>query len=825
MSLPKVLAGPIVRRVDADGVAVWIALSEPATKIELTAWRGIGHVSTGPGRVTSGDPPQTTGEGATLPLGIGLHVAVVVAEFSGGSPPSQIFSYDVVVDDVGLLGLGLLADEAPSVAADGRPGRLALGYAPDVLPSFVTPPADLADLRFAQASCRNPKQPGHDAMPWLDDVLARTIADPVQRPQQLFLTGDQVYVDDVAAVHLAMLADLGVELVGDESMPFADLPGGTDGPEFVKVTRASVPPLRRKHPVRTIARFSNAAGHSHLLTRGEFAAMYLSAWSPSVWRPLVGDTELTAKPAPPESDPDARSLTKMASTWPEAKDLAALARDRANLERFRDQLPRVARALANIATYMIADDHEIADDWNLTQSWTARVRLSPLGSSIIRHGLGAFFVFQAWGNDPSFYGQGGRLKPKAGRERKILDLLVADAAALSDRRGEQSVDDLDDAFGLTPTLGANPAPQLRFDFRVESLVHVVVGLDTRTRRAASRGPESPPNLLGTTIDDQIPAGPLSDGRLLLVLCAEPLLKPVAFESLVKPAATAVFDIKSYAAYTGELGDPARPLRGFEKYEVESFGAVELHFEAVLERLSSHPRVVVLSGEIHFAVDMVLDYFPGGEGAATSRIVQLTASAAKNPVSPMEQMVTRSHRWARTALHAESFERLGWRRPAPIQLPAAQSIPPGRRARMLRDVALLPAADWPKGTMIPTGEDPDWTWRLRSLRDERPDPIRLPPPQPPLPTFDPSRPLESAALIAARHAELARSPNEPVRGIVFRANIGVVRFERTEPDGVKVVHDVYSADGPTIETGSVYTRHEIELEAPSPSDRPVLGFVP
>ena len=829
MALPEVLAGPIVRRVDADGAAIWIALSEPADKVEVVAWPGSGRVSAGAKTVEGGDTPLTKddGTGKTRAMGVHLHVAVVIAAFEAGSAPSQIFSYDVVVDGRGLKDLGLLSDEdAGAAAAAHRPPRVALGYEPDELPSFVMPPATLHDLRFAHASCRNAKTAGPDAMPWLDDILRLTRDDPLGRPQQLFLTGDQIYADDVAAMPLAMLSGIGVDLMGGEAMPFATLPGGTDGPEFVSVTRTTVPPLRRRLPVRKIGRFSNTAGSSHMLTRGEFAAMYLAAWSPSIWRELLPNVELTKPPAPPESQPDARSLTPMNSDWPTDKDIEKLDRLRVNIERFRSQVPKVARALANVATYMIADDHEIADDWNLTEAWTARVRLSEFGRSIVRHGLGAFCVFQAWGNDPGFFEFGAGVKPKSGRERKILDLLEADAAEVSDKRGDTTADDLDDAFGLKPVLGDNPKPQIRFDFKVESLAHVVIGLDTRTRRTASRGRESPPNLLGSSIGEQIPEGPLSDGRLLVLLCAEPLLKPVVFETFVKPVATAVFDLVTYASYTGDLGDPERPPRGFEKFEVESFGAVEEHFEAVLKRISTHPLTVVLSGEIHFAVDLTLDYFPGGtDPKPVSRIVQLVSSAAKNPAGTAEQMVIRSHRWARAALRGDPFERLGWNEAAPIQLPAGTSIRPGRRARMLRSPALVPAADWPKGTTIPDDAEPDWTWRLRVLRDNRPDPMTRVPEQPPLPVFDASNPIDSVALIAARHAELARSPNEPVRGIVFSSNIGVTHFEGAARDGLELVHEIFSSDAPDIEFGSPYTRHAVDLAPPSNDQAPILRFVP
>ena len=67
---------------------------------------------------------------------------------------------------------------------------------------------------------------------------------------------------------------------------------------------------------------------------------------------------------------------------------------------FRHGVPRIARVLANVATYMIADDHEVTDDWNLNQKWRNRVYSTKTGKDIIRNGVAAFGVFQGWGNDP-----------------------------------------------------------------------------------------------------------------------------------------------------------------------------------------------------------------------------------------------------------------------------------------------------------------------------------------------------------------------------------------------------------------------------------------
>jgi hypothetical protein len=73
------------------------------------------------------------------------------------------------------------------------------------------------------------------------------------------------------------------------------------------------------------------------------------------------------------------------------------------LEKTRNDLPKVRRLLANIPTYMIFDDHEITDDWNITREWYENVRASKCGKQAIANGLAAYWVFQGWGNNPALY--------------------------------------------------------------------------------------------------------------------------------------------------------------------------------------------------------------------------------------------------------------------------------------------------------------------------------------------------------------------------------------------------------------------------------------
>ena len=75
------------------------------------------------------------------------------------------------------------------------------------------------------------------------------------------------------------------------------------------------------------------------------------------------------------------------------------------MEKTRNDLSMVRRVLANIPTYMIFDDHEITDDWNITREWHENVKGSKCGKQVVANGLAAYWVFQGWGNDPALFSE------------------------------------------------------------------------------------------------------------------------------------------------------------------------------------------------------------------------------------------------------------------------------------------------------------------------------------------------------------------------------------------------------------------------------------
>ena len=85
------------------------------------------------------------------------------------------------------------------------------------------PPASVSDLRLIHASCRKAHGPsGADELPTGDSVIADSFNGPDDRPHQMFLTGDQIYADDVSMALLFMLQDAAEALgFAPEKLPLA----------------------------------------------------------------------------------------------------------------------------------------------------------------------------------------------------------------------------------------------------------------------------------------------------------------------------------------------------------------------------------------------------------------------------------------------------------------------------------------------------------------------------------------------------------------------------------------------------------------------------
>ena len=886
MDLPLLLAGPILRRVEPTLVSVWVALSRFAT-VRLLVWEGRAAATQGNPMVSS------PGIGATpVRVGAELYIAQVTLRIPPESVQSfqadRLYSYDVefdLGDSVETLNtLNMLG----AATVDGV-AHVPLGYEPGLLPSFAPPPSDLENLRLLYGSCRRPSHPDPDAMVWIDDLIFDDAAyqDPRRRPHQLFLGGDQIYADDVQPLHMLLVMRLANQLIGtsgadpNAQSPVEHLrldeilslkPGSTPStaapldsyqlepaattaadPEL-PADRIHFPEARRLSLTRRAAQLTSEDGSSHVMSLGEFAALYLSVWSSACWGPVIPEARLVLDP----NDPNARRAilwdedlpAGLAIEMPAVRFPARIARhfypepgthdepdtrtpeeiqrslrgDLAILKAFRKGLPKVQRALANVPTYMVLDDHDVTDDFFLNPMWRDRVLTTALGQDILRNGLLAYALFQDWGNDPVSY--------DSGPQRELLDevpkLFAEDVLRGPNRAAAERINQL---FGLdlrnTPTADGrfdSVTPPILWHFSVDGPKHRVIAIDNRTRRSYGSRNGPPGNVSIEAQVDQVPAQPLPAGReVLIVIAPLQVIGPPVLDEIVAPLTYRVFDAVQAAKKESELHPDSttglREMLGTNPDAIEAWAFDTITFEALLKRLQPFQRVVLLSGDVHYSSGALMSYWLGN-ATQPARIAQFTSSGFKNVMPGKISRVDRSAGWAQQMVRAKvGTERIGWDRPQEqlVLLPAGTSeldLVPVMRSRLQSVPVMVPSFGWPdqndyeapdfvfdplKASRLNPAFPPDWRWRVTPLVDTRADSER-PAPIQPLPLDNtkieqqlasPATVLQAYQAIAARHQHVLGHLRN-ARMMLFRANFGLVRFERKDGGKLDAIHEVYTA---------------------------------
>lgn len=508
--IPTVLCGPIVRRAEPDRVYIWLATSEPLDQPELTLHNVVTQRR---GSALLGPRLNTQSQTTSIKLGTRLWVHLLRAP--GGAPLPSASGQSAATDDVKLPTNALLAYNI--VEASGRRrdlsalmsiGSVVLTGMP--LPTFILQ-GPQPNTHLLYASCRKLHGAGTDNAPVFERLLQRWGQEPKQRMQTLLLGGDQIYADDVSDIIIKHLGALGAELLGrDEQLP------GVPHPESL--------PLHGRMPlIHREAKMTSGEAENHLLTLGEWISTYLLAWNPDLWPtrlPTVGEAwgELDHRQRPP------------AATW-----VGHYTEQLRLVEDAKQGSSAMRRVLANIATYMVFDDHEITDDWNLNVGWEKAVRASGLGRRILLNGMAAYWMFQGWGNEPTNFDD---------------SFLASVATYMSSGNG---ADDALRAIDSHPDWG----------FTAPTTPRTVV-LDTRTRRGQTRGyditggellPRTPnaPRLLNAeargTVRRRL-ATATKVHRAVIVLAPSPVWGLEDIETVLRPAgyiSAASVDFESWSA--------------------------------------------------------------------------------------------------------------------------------------------------------------------------------------------------------------------------------------------------------------------------------------
>ncbi|GAA4364055.1 hypothetical protein GCM10023185_33230 [Hymenobacter saemangeumensis] len=605
--LPLVLAGPILRRTESHSVSVWVALRDNAGPLRL-------HIYELGSQIPRFSTPILS-QSNLVQLGARLFVGLITAKVPISSlsrlTPGQTYEYDIEFGDLWagstLSSIGILNN--PNVSQGGIVNLIYAGG--PSRPSFSLPPASVNNLRVVHNSCRKAQGGAADASLALDWMLMQSITQPDNRLHQMYLTGDQIYADDVADAMLYMLRDAEALIIGwNESLPLIQ-------------SSDNLNPGHRAAVVKNRAELSVGeepeSAKSHLIRLSEFYLMYVFAWSPVLWvdqgtnLPEWNDVfpgvstveEYSGTPTPVGPTPSV-----------EKKEHKVFTGEIEQLNVFRSATYALRRVMANVPTYMMFDDHELTDDVFLDLDWCRTVINNALGKRILQNALSAFAVMQAWGNDPEHPEFGITQSTPDSLILKLKDLSVSGpSAAKFDSIAAKVVPRLSSQVTMYNQPGFELIDSIDFSVFLDFDYFKVIMVDSRSRRFFPTSKQAPALLSIDALNNQIinrlnSISPLT--TFVFVITPAPIIGHAMWEGTVQPfLGKHIFDSRIVDIETWHDNTPA--------------------FEKVLEALNKAKRTVILSGDIHFSFSAEGKYWSRRHGQSTnvSSFAQLTCSAAKN----------------------------------------------------------------------------------------------------------------------------------------------------------------------------------------------------
>ena len=563
-NLPSVLAGPLLRHVQPDCMMLWLVTTLPVH------W----HFRLRNGDSTIEDRAVSTSEQTQIQIGNHAYLQLLKLQADASWPPDCLLNYDLGIVNEGTR---WIADWAPHLCHE-------IHTSPHlVIHSRVK--------RVMHGSCRKPHHDSDDALCRVDEEISLCGTQEGQRPSLMLMTGDQVYVDDVAGPMLTAIHQLSEKLsLFDEVISEAKIENGKEllKHEHTYYKRSHLLPFTKEN-AGVIDRFfggarkpifTTANAENHLVSLAEVLAMYLLVWSPVPWTLIERD-----EPSLP------------------AGLLKRYRKESDQISSFVDSLPKAARALCHVPCYMIFDDHDVSDDWNLSLSWERTVYNNRFSRRIVGNALIAYTLCQGWGNNAE------HLSDITDECKALLHDATSKKQTLQAVQHDALIDRLLAYRGWQFSLNTSPA---------------VVVLDTRTHRWHHRSKPSKPSGLmdweALTDFQQI----VMDKPSVIVVSPAPLFGVKLIEI-----------VQSIFTFFG------KPLL----VDAENWMA---HHEAATIMLSifEHRRTpqnfVLLSGDVHysFAYDVRLRY-----QSETPAIWQITSSGIKNEFpAVLIEWLDRLNRW-------------------------------------------------------------------------------------------------------------------------------------------------------------------------------------
>ncbi|WP_156896372.1 alkaline phosphatase family protein [Aestuariibacter salexigens] len=543
--LPLLILGPMLRRVDSQQVVLQCATSQPCQiTLSLTEYSQQGVLFS---------QQLDSGQHRCIPLGQRAYLHWIQVTLDSPLPVDTKIHYDLSFS---------IEDRHPASLRELVPTLLYEEHS-DCHFFYQT-----SLTNVMHGSCRKPHYDGDDALAGLDGLMAEELQGGKKRPDLLIMTGDQVYTDDVCGPLLQAIHQT-VQLLGlhDEKLEGAVVNNASElfcHPLSFYQREQLLPGLEANEGVASTffaakrkPVFTSVNAQNHLISAAEMIAMYLLVWSPQLWRYIEITDDCVAQ-----------------------KYKQRFAREKAVLETFIKQLESAQRVFAHMPTYMIFDDHDVTDDWNLTRSWEEAVYGHPFSKRIIGNALLAYSLFQGWGNDP-----------------ETLAPLAERISAHFSKQGIAEHDALLDELYEWP----------HWDYKLDTSPVVLV-LDTRTQRWRSES------------NGNKPSG-LMDWEALCELQQN----MIGQQSVIMVSAAPIYGVKLIEAIQKVFTFFGKALMVDAENWMAHKGTASVILN-IFRHIRTPPLFVILSGDVHysFVYDVSLRFRRN-----SPRVVQFTCSGIKN----------------------------------------------------------------------------------------------------------------------------------------------------------------------------------------------------
>ncbi|MDU0353136.1 hypothetical protein RS130_03600 [Paraglaciecola aquimarina] len=364
-TFPQVLAGPIIRQANAEQVSVWMITSKK--------YRFLAKLFNPELHKVWFESELDNQQVSTIQVGEHAFINLLTI-----NPVSHIDCGSRVSYDIQLIDEKQQAASITEVCAK-------LLYCGQSHPSFVV---SKSIKRILHGSCRKPHHNSDDGLCVVDSQLQRALAGEVEPPNLLMMSGDQIYADDVAGPTLVAIKqtieqlglfheELHGAVVSNSKEIFDHADCYYQRPELLPDTSATDNTYRNFFAGKRKPIFTSVNANNHLVSFAEVIAMYILTWSPEMWQIV----KLSDADIPPVFQ-------------------SKFAQEKVAIDKFSAGLSQVRRALAHVPVYMIFDDHDVTDDWNLTRGWEEAVYQNEFAKRIVGNALIGYWLCQGWGNKP-----------------------------------------------------------------------------------------------------------------------------------------------------------------------------------------------------------------------------------------------------------------------------------------------------------------------------------------------------------------------------------------------------------------------------------------